>query len=149
MTGILPLTFDFFKRPQGHGYTIFKVELENPYFEVGTEVRGHEFHYSKLSHWSGDENDLVFQMQQLVTFDDNRAQASGFSALGAELIRLGQESGEIRADLPPEMLGDLFTVSFIAMVKQFYLRGEEFDGRRTIALCVDTFLNGVQPEGEA
>ena len=43
MTGILPLTFDFFKRPQGHGYTIFRVEGENPYFEVGSEIRGHEF----------------------------------------------------------------------------------------------------------
>jgi cobyrinic acid a,c-diamide synthase len=62
MTGILPLAFDFFKRPQGHGYTIFQVERENPYFEIGSEIKGHEFHYSKVSNWSGDKNDLVFHM---------------------------------------------------------------------------------------
>ena len=72
MTGILPLTFDFFKRPQGHGYTIFKVERENPYFEVGSEIRGHEFHYSKVSQWSGDKNDLVFDMQRGVGIAGDR-----------------------------------------------------------------------------
>ena len=72
MTGILPLTFDFFKRPQGHGYTIFRVERENPYFEVGSEIRGHEFHYSKVSHWSGDKMDLVFHMQRGVGIAGDR-----------------------------------------------------------------------------
>jgi cobyrinic acid a,c-diamide synthase len=72
MTGILPLTFDFFKRPQGHGYTIFRVEQENPYFEIGSEIRGHEFHYSKVSHWSGDKKDLVFHMQRGVGIAGDR-----------------------------------------------------------------------------
>jgi cobyrinic acid a,c-diamide synthase len=72
MAGILPLTFDFFKRPQGHGYTIFKVEGENPYFEIGTEIRGHEFHYSRVSHWTGDKNELVFHMKRGVGIDKDR-----------------------------------------------------------------------------
>jgi cobyrinic acid a,c-diamide synthase len=72
MAGILPLTFDFFKRPQGHGYTIFKVERENPYFEVGTEIRGHEFHYSRVSNWTGDKNELVFHMKRGVGIDKDR-----------------------------------------------------------------------------
>ena len=72
MAGILPLTFDFFKRPQGHGYTIFKVERENPYFEVGTEIRGHEFHYSRVSNWTGDKNELVFSMKRGVGIDKDR-----------------------------------------------------------------------------
>jgi cobyrinic acid a,c-diamide synthase len=72
MAGILPLTFDFFKRPQGHGYTIFKVERENPYFDVGTEIRGHEFHYSRVSNWTGDKNELVFHMQRGVGIDKDR-----------------------------------------------------------------------------
>ena len=72
MTGILPLTFDFFKRPQGHGYTIFRVEQENPYFEVGSEIRGHEFHYSKVSHFPGDKSDLVFHMQRGVGIAGDR-----------------------------------------------------------------------------
>ena len=64
MTGILPLVFDFYKRPQGHGYTILKVEGQNPYFPVGAEIKGHEFHYSRVRNWSGQKNDLVFQMQR-------------------------------------------------------------------------------------
>jgi cobyrinic acid a,c-diamide synthase len=72
MAGILPLTFEFFKRPQGHGYTLFKVELENPYFDVGSEIRGHEFHYSRVSHWTGNKNELIFHMQRGVGIAKDR-----------------------------------------------------------------------------
>jgi cobyrinic acid a,c-diamide synthase len=72
MAGILPLTFDFYKRPQGHGYTLFKVERENPYFDVGSEIRGHEFHYSRVSNWTADKNDLVFRMKRGVGIDKDR-----------------------------------------------------------------------------
>jgi len=64
MAGILPLVFDFCKQPQGHGYTIVKVEADNPYYPVGTEIRGHEFHYSRVQKWSGNEKDLVFRMKR-------------------------------------------------------------------------------------
>jgi cobyrinic acid a,c-diamide synthase len=64
MVGVLPLTFDFYSRPQGHGYTVVTVENENPFYEVGTKIRGHEFHYSRVLHWSGKEKDLVFRMQR-------------------------------------------------------------------------------------
>jgi cobyrinic acid a,c-diamide synthase len=72
MVGILPLTFDFYQRPQGHGYTIFKVERENPYYEVGSEIRGHEFHYSRVSNWTGDKNALVFRMKRGVGIEKDR-----------------------------------------------------------------------------
>jgi cobyrinic acid a,c-diamide synthase len=72
MTGILPLTFDFFKRPQGHGYTISQIERKNPYFEVGSEIRGHEFHYSRVSNWTGDKRDLVFHMKRGVGIAGDR-----------------------------------------------------------------------------
>jgi cobyrinic acid a,c-diamide synthase len=64
MVGILPLTFDFYSRPQGHGYTVVTVENDNPYYDIGAEIRGHEFHYSRVLNWSGDEKDLVFRMQR-------------------------------------------------------------------------------------
>ncbi len=64
MVGVLPLTFDFYPRPQGHGYTVVTVENENPFYEVGSEIRGHEFHYSRVLKWTGDEKDLVFRMQR-------------------------------------------------------------------------------------
>ncbi|MEJ2219423.1 MAG: cobyrinate a,c-diamide synthase [Desulfobacterales bacterium] len=72
MVGILPLTFDFYSRPQGHGYTVVTVENENPFYEVGTEIRGHEFHYSRVKHWSGEEKDLIFRMQRGVGITEDR-----------------------------------------------------------------------------
>jgi len=73
MVGILPLVFDFFKRPQGHGYVVAKVELENPYYPVGSEIKGHEFHYSRVSEWTGPEEDaLVFRMQRGAGIRDDR-----------------------------------------------------------------------------
>ena len=64
MVGLLPVVFGFSKRPQGHGYTICQVEGKNPYFPVGSCVRGHEFHYSKVLSWKGDDKDLIFSMSR-------------------------------------------------------------------------------------
>lgn len=47
MTGILPVDFILEKKPQGHGYTILEVTGDNPFFDAGTVLRGHEFHYSR------------------------------------------------------------------------------------------------------
>ena len=72
MVGVLPLTFDFYQRPQGHGYTVVTVENDNPYYEIGAEIRGHEFHYSRVLKWSGAEKDLVFRMQRGVGITKDR-----------------------------------------------------------------------------
>jgi len=64
MAGVLPVVFGFSKKPQGHGYTVVVVERENPYFPVGTELRGHEFHYSTVLEWSGADKDLAFSMKR-------------------------------------------------------------------------------------
>ncbi len=53
MAGVLPVDFGFSKRPRGHGYTIIEVQGENPFFAIGTELRGHEFHYSYVTRWGG------------------------------------------------------------------------------------------------
>jgi cobyrinic acid a,c-diamide synthase len=63
MAGILPVSYGFSKRPQGHGYTIVDVVAENPYFPVGTRLQGHEFHYSNVRQWDdGRGAELVFKM---------------------------------------------------------------------------------------
>jgi cobyrinic acid a,c-diamide synthase len=64
MAGVLPIAYGFAKKPQGHGYTIFDVEKENPYFVIGSQYRGHEFHYSKVLEWRGGDEDLVFRMKR-------------------------------------------------------------------------------------
>ncbi|MCP4105589.1 MAG: cobyrinate a,c-diamide synthase [Desulfobacteraceae bacterium] len=72
MTGVLPVVFGLSKRPQGHGYTVVSVERENPYFKTGSEIRGHEFHYSSVLNWRGDEKDMVFSMKRGVGFKDKK-----------------------------------------------------------------------------
>jgi len=72
MTGVFPVVFGFSKKPQGHGYTVVEVEKKNPYFTIGTEIRGHEFHYSKVLKWDGDDSDLVFAMKKGKGFKDQR-----------------------------------------------------------------------------
>ncbi|RLG12129.1 hydrogenobyrinic acid a,c-diamide synthase (glutamine-hydrolyzing) [Candidatus Pacearchaeota archaeon] len=47
MVGVLPITFKIEKYPQGHGYVIGKVVSENPFFDRGFFIKGHEFHYSR------------------------------------------------------------------------------------------------------
>ncbi|HBN26782.1 MAG TPA: cobyrinic acid a,c-diamide synthase, partial [Desulfobacteraceae bacterium] len=65
MSAILPLTFGLFQKPQGHGYTKIIVKKENPFFKVGTILRGHEFHYSKVLKWNaGSGAELVFSMER-------------------------------------------------------------------------------------
>lgn len=46
MAGVFPVGTSFCPKPQGLGYTEAEVLLENPFFEVGDTVLGHEFHYS-------------------------------------------------------------------------------------------------------
>jgi len=72
MVGLFPLVFDLHKRPQGHGYTIISVDHENPFFEVGTEIRGHEFHYSKAIEYRGSMDLLAFKVQRGAGLIDGR-----------------------------------------------------------------------------
>jgi cobyrinic acid a,c-diamide synthase len=64
MTGVLPIEFGFSKKPQGHGYTIAEVDRENPFYAIGTVLKGHEFHYSKVLEWHGCDQDMIFDMQK-------------------------------------------------------------------------------------
>ena len=47
MSEVLPMVFSVEKFPQGHGYVIAKVKEKNPYFRLGSSIKGHEFHYSR------------------------------------------------------------------------------------------------------
>ncbi len=62
MAGILPIVFGFCKKPQGHGYTIIKVDEKNPYYKKETVIKGHEFRYSKVLEWRGSNKDLAFSV---------------------------------------------------------------------------------------
>ena len=72
MAGVLPVVFGFSKRPQGHGYTIVRVERKNPFYAPGSTLLGHEFHYSSVKEWKGNPENLSFSMQRGSGFIDGK-----------------------------------------------------------------------------
>ena len=65
MSGVLPIKFIVEEKPVAHGYTIVEVRKDNPYFEAGLELRGHEFHYSRITELGNREDlKLVFKMKR-------------------------------------------------------------------------------------
>jgi cobyrinic acid a,c-diamide synthase len=49
MVGALPIVVEHTPRPQGHGYMAATIDRANPFFPVGTQLLGHEFHYSRVA----------------------------------------------------------------------------------------------------
>jgi len=48
MVGLLPLDTQMESKPQGHGYTIMEANPGQPWFAEKTEIKGHEFHNSRV-----------------------------------------------------------------------------------------------------
>ncbi|HVO68114.1 MAG TPA: cobyrinate a,c-diamide synthase [Syntrophales bacterium] len=72
MVGFLPVTFSMEERPQGHGYAVLGVEDENPFLPVGTEIRGHEFHYSRIVTWKEGGGYPAFRVKRGIGIDGKR-----------------------------------------------------------------------------
>jgi len=49
MAGVFPVELVMNTKPAGHGYTLMRADRPNPFFEPGTLLRGHEFHYSTVT----------------------------------------------------------------------------------------------------
>jgi cobyrinic acid a,c-diamide synthase len=65
MAGVFPFVFEISDRPVGHGYTLFKVDRENPFYRTGVVVRGHEFRYSRIVNSAEAEKvNMVFTMRR-------------------------------------------------------------------------------------
>ena len=48
MAGVFPFEVEVSGTAQGHGYSELQVDTPNPFFPVGSTLRGHEFHYSRI-----------------------------------------------------------------------------------------------------
>jgi cobyrinic acid a,c-diamide synthase len=48
MANVFPFEVEVSDVAQGHGYSELQVDTPNPFFPVGTTLRGHEFHYSRV-----------------------------------------------------------------------------------------------------
>ncbi len=73
LTGVFPVTFGISQKPQAHGYSIFKVDRDNPFYPKGTIIKGHEFRYSKILQWDGNSQvDLALSIERGTGFMDKR-----------------------------------------------------------------------------
>jgi len=72
MVGAFPVSFTVEKRPQGHGYTVLKVDRDNPYFSQGAVIRGHEFHYSKPLAAEAENLETAFKSERGAGFFGKR-----------------------------------------------------------------------------
>lgn len=72
LSGVFPVKFGMAQKPQAHGYTVLRADHENPFYPEGTEVKGHEFRYSKIIDWSGHPDALVFKVDRGVGFAGGR-----------------------------------------------------------------------------
>jgi len=72
MTGIFPVIFGVDEKPWGHGYTILKSDAPNPFFKIGSVIRGHEFHYSRVLKWEKNLTPSVFKVERGFGLDGKR-----------------------------------------------------------------------------
>ncbi|PIE59363.1 MAG: cobyrinic acid a,c-diamide synthase [Desulfobulbus propionicus] len=72
MVGVFPVEFGLSQKPQAHGYSSFTVEKTNPFYETGTQIKGHEFRYSTVQQWEGCDEDLAVSMNRGVGFCNGR-----------------------------------------------------------------------------
>ncbi len=91
------------------------------------------------------EKYFVYRIRQMISLRPLESEASGMYLLGMEIIRLGQKDGEIRQDIPMDVLEGFFEFIFVEVAQLFYKDPAHFDADRAIESCVDLFMHGVKP----
>lgn len=71
-SGIFPVVYRLYKKPQGHGYTLLEVEQDNPLFPKGICLKGHEFHYAGISRWEAGDVRFACKVKRGFGFDGHR-----------------------------------------------------------------------------
>lgn len=64
LVGVFPARFSMSKKPQAHGYSIFVADQENSFYAQGSRIKGHEFRYSRVEEWWGDDEMLSVKMER-------------------------------------------------------------------------------------
>jgi AcrR family transcriptional regulator len=90
------------------------------------------------------EKYFVYRIQKMISLRQDESMASGLFTLEDEIIRLGQESAELRTDLPHALLADLFEFAFIKVAQNYYSDPVVFDLQTTIDHYIDLFMNGAK-----
>lgn len=72
LAGVFPARFGMSAKPQAHGYSVFTVDRQNPFYPPGTRVKGHEFRYSTVLDWGWDEESMTVKMERGKGFMESR-----------------------------------------------------------------------------
>ncbi len=72
LVDLFPVEFSLQKKPQAHGYTVLEAGPGNPFYTPGTQIKGHEFRYSRVDEWPGSPEDLTMAMKRGVGFVGKR-----------------------------------------------------------------------------
>lgn len=72
LTGVFPVTFGISRKPQAHGYSIFRAVRDTPFYPQGSRLKGHEFRYSTILQWDGCDADLSVEMERGTGFMNGR-----------------------------------------------------------------------------
>ncbi len=72
LAGVFPVTFGLARKPQAHGYSIFTADRKNPFYPVGTRIKGHEFRYSTVESWDGKTEELALGLERGTGFSRKR-----------------------------------------------------------------------------
>jgi cobyrinic acid a,c-diamide synthase len=72
LAGVFPVRFGLHKKPQAHGYTELTAKGQNPFYQVGDKIKGHEFRYSTILSWQGSPSNLALTMERGVGFMEGR-----------------------------------------------------------------------------
>ncbi len=72
LVDVFPIVYRFHEKPQGHGYTLLRVEEENPLFPRGSRLKGHEFHYAGMQDWQEESLRFACRVERGFGFDGSR-----------------------------------------------------------------------------
>jgi AcrR family transcriptional regulator len=90
------------------------------------------------------ERYFTYRIQRMIALKQDESAASGLDQLEIEIIRLGQQNGELRADLPFNLLMALFEFTFVEIAQLFYRDPASFDALSAVEQCVELFMNGAR-----
>ncbi|MDP4121394.1 MAG: TetR/AcrR family transcriptional regulator [Bacillota bacterium] len=90
------------------------------------------------------EKFMVYNLQRLMSLELDKTSRAGFANLGEFITKLGQKNGEIRNDIPVDLIMNLFEFVFIEVVRQYFRSPDTFDHSAVIDQCVELFINGVK-----
>ncbi|MGB6066020.1 MAG: cobyrinate a,c-diamide synthase [Desulfomonilaceae bacterium] len=82
MVGVFPVDTVLERKPQGHGYIHVEVSGPNPFYPLGTVLRGHEFHYSYVTGADHPAGMYAFRVLRGHGMDGSRDGICMYNALG-------------------------------------------------------------------